>query len=293
MNKIKNNESDTQSIQSDIDPVSPRIPERYVKVTKELILEKSLPVHRISALAYIDYNQTWDEMVHYSPIYMIQWCGYKPNWRKGKRENIYDKFLNCMNWFYENGYLINFDSKNYIQNNFQTSLLNMEKILPEGNFGVIYDFEIDAIMNYQSTYKPLNKSIILLVLAYVRAFTWIRPTLKTGFTIDSKKDKPEIFSSQFESMETQIGVSSRLISKATRVLEQLGIIKTYRMPSYQDKEGVWHTDDLIYVCPYKIVYENGNFRLCDEEEYSWKKEMEYGTLFLRQLKYVSKKFYQD
>lgn len=78
-----------------------RIPIHNVRVPKEIILQNTYPEHRISALFYLNYNQTWDGMVNYSPIYMIQWSGYQPNWNRHKnRESIYDKFLNqCSVYF--------------------------------------------------------------------------------------------------------------------------------------------------------------------------------------------------
>lgn len=226
---------------------------------------------------------------------MIQWCSYKPNWRttSNGKKNIYEKFLNCLDWYFTNGYILDFDSGRFIQNIFQSSLLNMDKILPTKNFGIIYDFEIEAIMKYQIPYKPLNKSIILLLLSYIRAFTWVRRNEMSGHSEKSKKNKPEIFHSQFEFMENHIGVRAKMISKATIVLEELGIIKTYRMPSYRDDKGQWHTDDIIYICPYKIVSERKTFRLCSKDEYDWEKELEYGIQYLRECKYSSKKFYQE
>ena len=83
---------------------------------------------------------------------MIQWCGYVPNWNRHKdRVNIYDKFLNCMQWYFENGYIIDFDRNKYSQSTFQSSLLNEDKFKPSNNFGVIYDFEVEVINNYQSS----------------------------------------------------------------------------------------------------------------------------------------------
>lgn len=261
---------------------------------KELILQTDLPDHRISVLNYFNYNQTWCNTAHYSPIFMIQWCGYKPNWRKLKnKENIYEKFSKCMNWFYENDYILNFDSEKYIQNTFQSSLINKKKLLPPSNFGVIYDFEIETIMKYKSPYRPLNYSVLLLVLSYIRAYTWLRSSQTTGHSEKSKKSKPEIFHSQFTVMEKYIGVKTKLISKAVTVLKDMGIIKTYRMPSYQDKDGQWHTDDIIFICPYKIAASKNGLYICNKDTYDWEKELEYGILYLRNMNHTSKKFYQD
>ncbi len=271
----------------------PQIPNRYIKVPKEIILANTLPEHRISVLTYLNYNQTWDEMVHYSPIYMIQWSGYKANWRSSTKDkpNIYDKHLSCMNWYFENGYILDFDSDRYTQNNFQSSLLNMEKLIPGKNFGIIYDFEIATIMKYQSSYKPLNRSILLLLLSYVRAFTWTRTNEITGHSEKSKKDKPEIFHSNFEAMGNFLGMNRKMVSRATTVLEELGLIKTYRMPSYKDKESNWRTDDIIYIFPYKILLNNKTFRICDNDEYDWERELKYGIQYLFERR--NKKFYQE
>lgn len=242
---------------------------------------------------YLNYNQTWDEMVHYSPLYMIKWSGYKPNWDRHNKNNIYVKFKNCMQWYFENGYIIDFDEDKYSQSNFQSSLLNKEKINPSNNFGLIYDFEVNAIKNFNSSYKPLNNSILLLLLSYIRAFTWTRTNEVTGHSDKSQKEKPEIFHSQFQIMENFIGVSRKLISRASLVLEELGLIKTYRMPNYQDSSGNWHADDIIFVCPYKYVLRDKQIIKCSDKEYNYEKELQNGIEFVKDQKYLSKKFYQD
>lgn len=252
-----------------------------------------MPEHRISVLLYLNYNQTWDEMVHYSPIYMIQWCKYKANWHRGTKENIFTKFRDCMNWYFENGYILNFEKEKYIQSTFQSSLLNYEKLNPKSNFGILYDFEVEIINNYYSSYKPLNKSILLLLLTYIRAFTWKRTNEISGHSEKSKKRKPEIFYSQFTTIADFIGSNRKMIAKATTVLERLGLIKTHRMPRYKDSNGNWHTDDIIYICPYKYLLRNNQIIQCSKEEYDYEKELEYGIQFLREQNYVSKKFYQD
>lgn len=267
--------------------------QHIVKVPKEVILANTIPEHRLSVLMYFNYNQTWDNTVHYSAIYMIQWSGYKPNWHRGTKENIYTKFKDCMQWFFDNGYIIDFDIDQYSQSKFQSSLINIEKMKPSDNFGIIYDFEIEIIKNYQSSYRPLNKSILLLLLSYIRAFTWKRTNELSGHSEKSKQSKPEIFYSQYQTMASFIGINRKMISRATIVLEQLGLIKTYRMPRYKDSNGNWHTDDIIYVCPYKYESKQSHIFKCSKKEYDYEKELEYGIKYLREQKYISKKFYQE
>lgn len=277
-----------------IPKVNVRVPNHIVKVAKDIILQPNVTEHRISVLFYLNYNRTWENIVNYSPIHMIQWCGYKPNWNRHKnRESIYDKFLSSMQWIFSNGYIIDFDKSRFVQNTLQSSLLNLDLIEPNKDFAIIYDFEYETIMEYDSPYKPLTKSVLLLVFSYIKAFTWNRFSSISGHSEKAKKSKPEIFHSQFEIMSQFIGIKPKMISKATEILEQMGLIITHRMPRYQDTDGNWHTDDIIYVIPYKIIYQNKHFYICSKEEYDPKKELENGIIYLRNMKHISKKFYQD
>lgn len=277
-----------------IPKVNVRVPNHIVKVAKDIILQPNVTEHRISVLFYLNYNRTWENIVNYSPIHMIQWCGYKPNWNRHKnRESIYDKFLSSMQWIFSNGYIIDFDKSRFVQNTLQSSLLNLDLIEPNKDFAIIYDFEYETIMEYDSPYKPLTKSVLLLVFSYIKAFTWNRFSSISGHSEKTKKSKPEIFHSQFEIMSQFIGIKPKMISKATEILEQMGLIITHRMPRYQDTDGNWHTDDIIYVIPYKIIYQNKHFYICSKEEYDPKKELENGIMYLRNMKHMSKKFYQD
>ena len=284
---IENNKSPTEILEL------PTSISHFIKIPKEVILANNLPEHRISAFLYLNYNQTWEYTVHYSPTYMIQWCKYKANWHRGTTENIFTKFRDCMKWYFKNGYIIDFDEKKYIQSTFQSSSLNKEKLSPKNNFGILYDFEIEIINRYESSYKPLNKRILFLLLSYIRAFTWVRTNELSGHSEKSKKNKPEIFYSQFQTIAAFIGSNRKMIARATIVLEELGLIKTHRMPRYKDSNNKWHTDDIIYICPYKYILRKNQIVQCTQEEYDYKKELEYGISFLRNQNYVSKKFYQE
>lgn len=273
--------------------ILPDTENRFIKVPKEIILAKELSEHRLSAFLYLNYNQTWDEMVHYSPLYMIQWSGYKTTWNRSNKDNIYEKFKRCMLWLFKNSYIMNFDTQRYTLSNFQSSLLNYEKIRPSNNFGLLYNFEINTINKFKSTYKPLNKSVLLLLLSYIRAFTWVRNNEISGHSISSQKEKPEILQTNFQSIEFFTGIPRKLVSRAMSVLEEMEMIITYRMPKYKDADGGWHSDDLICVCPYKYLLKGNRIYKCNNEEYSYEKELQYGIEFVKSQAYFSKKFYQD
>lgn len=284
---MENNESPAGGL------ILPDTIQHFIKVPKEVILANTMPEHRISVFLYFNYNQTWDATVHYSPVYMIQWCGYKPNWHRGTGENIYTKFRDCMGWYSGNGYIAGFDEGKYIQATFQSSLLDTEKLNPKNNFGIIYDFEVERINGYGSTYKPLNKSILLLLLAYIRAFTWNRANERGGHPEGPRGRKPEIFYSQFTDIAASIGGSRKMVARATAVLEELALIKTYRMPRHKDPCGQWHTDGVIYACPYRYVPRNSRIVRCPKEEYSYEAELEHGIRLLREQNHASKKFCQE
>ncbi len=55
------------------------------------------------------------------------------------------------------------------------------------------------------------------------------------------------------------------------------------MPRYKDSNDKWHTDDIIYICPYRYIWRNDQIVQCAKEEYNYEKELEY----------ASKKFYQS
>lgn len=274
---IENNKSLTEIL-------LPDTVQRFVKVPKEVILANGLTEHRISTFLYLNYNQTWDNRIHYSPLYMIQWSGYKPNWHRGTKENIYTKFRDCMQWYFENDYIVTFDRTKYTQSIFQSSMLNEEKLKPKHDFGIVYNFEVEIINNHQLSYRPLNKSALLLLLSYVRAFTWVQVN-KRKYSGNVKKSRPEMFYSQFKTIAAFIGLTPVIVSRATIILEELGLIKTYRMPSYKDANGQWHTDDVIYICPYKYISRKNKIVKCEKNEYDWHKELEHGINYLRERKF--------
>lgn len=275
------------------------MPKLYLKVPKELILEKELNEKRIDCFSFIYFNSTLEKRVNYSMNYMIEWCGFTPQKRKAKSDSAYigNKFNIIMMWLYQHNYLINFNTNKFLGNNFQSSLINTNYLHPENGYGLIYDFEINKIREYHSTYKTMTKSILLLVLSYLRLKLWIRKNGKIAYTKNYEKDKPEICHKQIIEISNDLGISSKLISRAIYILEEFGIIVTKSMPRFKDEIGNWHTDDTIFANRYKFVIyfdiESQTRTIKLDKNYNYEKEISYGVEFLKEKKYYSRKFYQE
>ena len=147
--------------------------------------------------------------------------------------------------------------------------------------------------SYKSQYKPLTNSIVLLVLSYIRLGMWRRTYQYTGESEKTKKDKPEIFNKQYSEMSSDIGISSRLVSRCVDALEDMGIIAVKHMPRFKDETGQWHTEDTIFTNKYRYLYDTRTRKHKLDSDYDYEKEIQYGIKFLQERKYSSKKFYQD
>lgn len=269
-------------------------PNYFLKIPKQLILENQLPPHRISSFIYLLKNETKvGYRCHYTASYMISESGYTTNWsRNKKRINVLQKFVSCMNWFVQNNYIDAFDEHEYTLNHFQTSILNDDLFYPEDGYGALFDFEINEIMKYECDYKPLNKSILLLILSLIRAYTWKRKTSITGYSDRSKSEKPEILWTTFEDISEYTGVSRQLVSRAVQVLEDLGLIKTLRLSSQKIEDKIINGRILI-ACPYKIIYKDNKFKICVTEEYDCDQELSLGKDYVNYYRRNHKKFYQE
>ena len=265
---------------------------QFVKVPRELIYASTVSEKRASCFSYLIFNSTLQDTVAYSAKQIITWCGFKPNWNRSKtKANIYDKFLDCMTWIYQNGYILNFEDTEFTGNNYCYSLLNTDKMFPSDNFGIIYDFEIEKIKNYKSKYRTLTQSTILLILSYIRVNLWKRSANLEFQEEKLKKEKPEICNKQILEISNDIGISERLISRSIDILVELDIIDMSPMPRFQDELGNWHTEDSIFVNKYKFI-RNEHGVIIKDNSYDYESELSNGIDFIRKRKYVSRKFYQ-
>ena len=274
-------------------------PKLYYKIPKEIILNKKLPECRVIQYCYLQGNITKAMTIPYSLESIMNYCGYKWNPTKGrsKTNNTFAKILTCMEYFNDNRYFYNFNPDSFTTNNYNIATFDDEKMNPSGNYGAIYDFEIDKIRDFLDSNPEfkIKQGEIFLLLAYIRAFCFIRKNFDKKYLAHSeksKKEKPEFFCSDYKSIAFYLGMTYKSVSKWTDILEnQLNIIKTYRLSKYKDSYGNWHTSDIIYVFNYKYLYNNHSFIF--DTDYDPGEEIKNGIKFIQENQYETKKFNQQ
>lgn len=110
---------------------------------------------------------------------------------------------------------------------------------PKNSFGIIYEFEYRRIFDYRIAAKKeskrVNHSHLLLLLSYIR------------LNMIKQPGKPVMHFSMIRTISQNIGISTRSIAVALRILEELSIIHSEELPRYKDKNGNWHSNVRIFV----------------------------------------------
>ncbi len=257
----------------------------FAKVPREIIYNKELNNKRVLSFIFLVFRSSLDDTISFSLDSIINWAGLKKSRNKGKSNNIfYDLILELKKDNYING----FDEKDFYGNNLVTANLNMGKVYPSGNFGIVSVKEYSEINNYKCKNPRINTSVLVLVLAYIRANILRRYDNELGFSKKDIKTKPEFCYRMFVDIENDIGIHRNTISKCVDILVELDILVTQVMPRYRDENGNWHTEATLFASKYRYdKYE----RIV--EDYNYEEELRYGKQYLMDKKYVSKKFYQD
>lgn len=232
--------------------------------------------------SYFATHQGLNESVGFSCDDVVIWSGYKPNYNKNK---INDKIASLITYFEANGfYLIDGD---LTRNNFVKATLDLNRFSPENQFAVIYFDELEKIRDYDTINNDKGKihsSILLLALSYIRVNLLRR---HSDFSFN-KGNKPEFCYRMYKDIEADIGISSRYISRAISILEELGILASATIPRWKDESNVWHTGVTLFVNKYKY---KDTEKL--DDEYDYKQELIWGEEYIRQKKYLKKKFNQN
>ena len=131
-------------------------------------------------------------------------------------------------------------------------------------FGIIRRSEFERIIQSKKDSDSIsmcriNQAHTLLLLAYIRC-NMIRMA-----------GRPTFYSNLLSRLSINIGISTRSVSYAAVVLEQLGILHNEELPRYKDSAGWWHSNVRIFVDMNPPEKASG---------YDWAKETERGIAFI-------------
>lgn len=160
---------------------------------------------------------------------------------------------------------------------------NSDKVYQEcqkKNFAIIYIDEIEKIMQHRNTDgdKYMNAPVLLNVFIFFRIVIFRRPNklrheernvdgcdIKEHDIAKRREISPEAYNNKFIEISKEIDIPPRTVAKATRILEELGLLVVNKSYNVRIANDEFRTFDLIFANAYK---REGTFLLDDSPEYS-------------------------
>lgn len=249
-----------------------KVESNYFAIPSSIILNTNLNEKRITIFSYFAKRRDLDNEVLFSINHIVKWMGKKPN---RTANGINNKIIEVVNYLKDNEYLKFSDDLN---NSSIDAVFNLSKIKQENNgkfFAVVYTDELKKILEYKNS-SFSNVDVILMVFAYLRMKIFRRSNKFSlqdinknnkndhQYDIESRKlATPDAYDCFYYEIAKELGLTSRIVSKAVEALNDLGLIYSEPLPriKYNDK---WKTDRTIFCNTYKR--ENG-YLLASGESY--------------------------
>lgn len=252
-------------------------------IPKELIYDTDLDKNRAIVFSYFAIKRGFDDTVGFSCDSVVKWCGYKHNYNKNR---INEQITTALTKLDDGGY-VNI-SNDINRNNYNEAKINQDKfdIIPQ--FALVYVDEVNKIRDFKKYTKDvvkMNTSILLLVLSYIR----VNMLRRQDKYIGEESDKPEFCYRMYIDIEKDIGISSRYISRAVKILNELDLIVSESMPRWRDENDNWHTEVTLFVNKYRRKKSTEKL----DGNYDYKQELEWGKEYVIKKKYLNKKFDQE
>lgn len=217
-----------------------------------LATDTNLHTNRVAIYTYIGMYKGLNHRLLFSVPKFLKWAGFQSDSHTG---GINEKVLITIDE------LCNMGCIKYCDTPSKTSAfeLNVDiqscSDLNGTNFALLYIDEIDKIVNYEKHNikdTHLNSYTILLVFAYLRRNIFrrpneLKPEERSPEGIEKRKYRIiEAYNTTYKAIASELGLSERTVAKAVNILVQLDLIVTREAYHIKDKDGNYHTPDIIF-----------------------------------------------
>jgi DNA-binding transcriptional ArsR family regulator len=240
----------------------------YFVVPASIISNLCIDEKRVSVFSFLSIRRGLDNCLSFSIDNVAKWLGRQPNRHKN---GINNKIIEIINYLNDHDYI--YLLKEQLNSSYVEAEFNLLKIYQEcknDRFAVIYIDEVKKILDYHDSNSKdtyFNNDIILLVFAYLRMKIYKRQNelMPEEVNTDNKNDlkydiesrrlrAPEAYDCYYYEIAEELGLSSRTVSKAVNVLNQLELIYSESLPRIKYNDGNterWRTDHTIFCNTYK------------------------------------------
>lgn len=249
----------------------------YFAVPASIIMDTDMTEKRATVFSFFSIYRGLNSSLFFSINNIVKWTGKQPN---RHANGINSKIIQVIECLRDGGYLTLSEELN--NSSCMEATLNLYKISEEcdnDRFAIIYLDELNKIMGYQNPNAKdvfLNSDVILLVFAYLRMKIYRRRNklFLEEISVDNQNNhqldidtrrlrSPDAYDCYYYEIAEELGLTSRTVSKAVDVLNELGLIYSEPLPRIK-YESKWRTDHTVFCNAYK---REGNYLLISGSQY--------------------------
>lgn len=249
----------------------------YFAIPASIIMDTDMTEKRATVFSFFSIYRGLNSSLFFSINNIVKWTRKQPN---RHANGINSKIIQVIECLRDGGYLTLSEELN--NSSCVEATFNLSKISQEcdnDRFAIIYLDELKQIMDYQNPNAKdafLNSDVILLVFAYLRMKIYRRRNKlfleeisvnnqnNHQLDIDTRRLRsPDAYDCYYYEIAEELGLTSRTVSKAVDVLNELGLIYSEPLPRIK-YENKWRTDHTVFCNTYK---REGNYLLISGSQY--------------------------
>lgn len=232
---------------------------RYIKIPSSIILYTEMNSKRVSVFTYLSIYKGLNDKLNFSVPLFLEWAGYKSDTHKG---GINDSIIDVTDCLSDLDYLYYSENRltrtSCVEVKFNTQLVFDDCSCM--SFAIIYLDEIEKIMQYKdynSKDTYLNCNTVLLVFAFLRHAIFrtpnkLKPEERSPEGIKSRRERCiEAYADSYKEIGKLLDLSDRTVSKAVKILEELGLIVVAEAYHIKNELGGFNTPYTLFANAYK------------------------------------------